>query len=364
MASCEFARLRLAVFCFGLLGCLTPALAQTDPVVVLQPPSFTNGSVRLTFTGEPEVTYVISQSTNLQDWFPVATNSEHGVTRAIQTPAEADTVYYRVARGPLPLFSSAIMALLNIKFTGSSVSTDSFNSTNALFSTNGWYDSTKSRSNGHVASLGGLISVGSAHIYGDVVTGPTGSVSLGAGSISGQYRNDLNLYLPNVAVSGSYWLPPSPGDVNRTVDGITYAYAFGHSGAYFVDGYNGGVCVRSNVTVKLWVTGTASGRLFIQQGGALTLYMSGGSYNFLSGITNQNPDANSFQYYGQESNTNIGMSLTQPTGGVLIYAPQAALNMNASGGDFSGAIVAKSVSVNGGVAFHFDESLLSTGPTR
>jgi len=357
--------LRLVLVCIGALVCwVTSALAQADSVVVLNPPLITNGLVQLSFTGEAGVAYAVSQSTNLQDWLPVTTNSGAEILRVIETPVEADAVYYRIARGPLPLFSSAIMGLQDVKLFGSFIRSDSFNSTNVLFNTNGWYDSTKALSNGHVASVTGIISVGNAKIYGDVITGPTGSYSIGLGLVSGQYRSKLNLYLPDVVVPSYDWSPPTITNVNQQVDGITYAYAFGYSGNYSLGTYNGSIHVGSNAVVRLLVSGTANGSVLIQRGGVLTIYMAGDSYNFSSGVFNQNPSASSFQYFGLQSNTNVSMGPT--TGGVLIYAPQAALTVSVGGvgSDFIGAIVSKSVSVNGRVAFHFDESLLSTGPMR
>ena len=50
-----------------------------------------------------------------------------------------------------------------------------------------------------------------------------------------------------------------------------------------------------------------------------------------------------------------------------VYAPQADLYMGgggASGDDFMGALVVKSVKLNGHYKFHYDESLGAYGPRR
>ena len=78
------------------------------------------------------------------------------------------------------LFNYAMAAKVNVDFKGFGVETDSFDSSDANFSTGGLYDPAKRKANGDVASTEGLLSVGNAKVMGTLFTGPEGSYSLGA----------------------------------------------------------------------------------------------------------------------------------------------------------------------------------------
>src|SRR5206468_7819739 len=75
----------------------------------------------------------------------------------------------------------AMLAKEQIDLKGNNIGTDSFNSTNSNYSTNGKYDRAKSRDKGDVATNAGLVdslNVGNANIRGHIWTGPGGSVAV------------------------------------------------------------------------------------------------------------------------------------------------------------------------------------------
>jgi hypothetical protein len=137
------------------------------------------------------------------------------------------------------LFTKALVAKGQIDMKGNNVTTDSFDSSDPNYSTNGLYTSAKRKANGDVATnsqLTNSLNVGNANIYGKISTGPNGSADIGANGIvgdmawhaagntgveSGYSANDMNVSLQDVKVpfnSGAF--TPTGGNVTNVV----YAY--------------------------------------------------------------------------------------------------------------------------------------------
>ncbi len=211
-----------------LLACLVLSSASLcgyswqDPCLVLGVLAWNTNQVLLTFTGESGVAYVIESSPDLQSWVPVATNRDAAITRTVLFSAPADASFYRVARGPLPLFEGAVVARTNIDVSGNNFTTDSYDSADPNHSIYGLYDPATRMANGDIASLYGIINVGSGHIYGHLYTGPSGSDTLGVygvvgdlnwvgpGVEAGYYANDFNSCLPDVQPPYTNGLGPPP----------------------------------------------------------------------------------------------------------------------------------------------------------
>lgn len=141
----------------------------------------------------------------------------------------------RVTANNGSLFSKGMVAKGSVDFRGNNVSTDSFDSSDPNFSTNGQWDSAKPRKdNGDVASNSGglnIINAGNANIVGHVATGPGGTVGLGAngvvGSIAwvnggnsgieaGRFSDDMNVSFPPVTAPFAGGYTPLPGSVSTT----------------------------------------------------------------------------------------------------------------------------------------------------
>lgn len=131
------------------------------------------------------------------------------------------------------LFSRALMARGNVTWNGS-ITSDSFDSQNPAYSTDGLYDSAKRKDNGSIGSLLGSISIGAnGVIYGSIATGPTGASSTGphgvvgdtafitgggSGIQAGHSANTLNVAIPDASVPFSSSVIPGGGNVtNSTV---------------------------------------------------------------------------------------------------------------------------------------------------
>jgi hypothetical protein len=114
-----------------------------------------------------------------------------------------------------PLFARGMVAKGSINLNGNNVSSDSFDSADPNFSTNGRYDRNKRNDNGDVAtnSGGNVFDAGNANIMGRVATGPGGQITTGPNSSigskawvlggntgiePGHFTDDMNMDFPDV----------------------------------------------------------------------------------------------------------------------------------------------------------------------
>ena len=176
--------------------------------------------------------------------------------------ANASTITRRVRVTTMnnALYAKGMVAINDINWVGNIMS-DSFDSTDPTYSTQGRYDMTKRKANGSVASNSGNVSMGGGTIYGGVSTGPNGSASNGkvgdaawmAGSTNsgiqpGHYANDMNVQFPPVtapSTAGSF--TPSGGTGSYT--NSSYGSAALTSAVYPSPVPAGGVTTNSVTTV-------------------------------------------------------------------------------------------------------------------
>lgn len=127
------------------------------------------------------------------------------------------------------IFTKGMVAKDSIDLNGNNISTDSFDSLDPLYSTNGLYISSKSRDNGDVAvnaSVTNSLNAGNANIKGHVAVGPGGTIAVGPqGSIGnaawvnggnsgiqpGYAANDMNVSFDDVTIPFSGGFTPSGG---------------------------------------------------------------------------------------------------------------------------------------------------------
>jgi len=279
-----------------------------------------------------------------------------------------------------PLFVNGMTAQTTIDFKGG-IETDSYNSKDPNFSTNGKYDPAKARDHGDVATNSGItnsLSLGNAKIKGHLRTGSAGQPKLGPlGSVGdtawvdggytyikpGWLVDDMNMEFPDVLAPAATTTP-----VGGTVGGTNYTYVL--SQLANDDGYilntlnmksNDKMLVTAGAKAVLYVTGDVlmQGKSFIQidTGATLQIFVGGTDATFTE--VNTSGKAENFQYFGLPSNTSVTWGGNAEYVGT-IYAPSATFTMGGGGSsdyDFQGACIVYSIVMNGHFKFHFDESL-------
>jgi hypothetical protein len=295
------------------------------------------------------------------------------------------------------LFNVAMAALGAIDLKGNGIATDSYDSSDLNWSTNGFYDPLKRKAGGDVATnntiTNSVLSVGNANVAGHVITGPYGSVTIGpngaVGSVawvdnasnsgfenSSYRRNDMNVVFDDVLLPATLFLPTGPdlspmGGKMIAPDGTEYAHVFLVGGDYEVSD-NGTIYVGTNVNVrikstvgtfkpnKIYVAGTGS------NSGKLTTYLTGNSATLNTDHQTQSGKPANMIFYGLPSLTDLSYNGNGDFTGV-IYAPQAKFSLNGGGSstwDFIGSSVTKVVQMNGHYHFHYDENLKVNGPNN
>ena len=368
-------------------------LAADNPSLSVPMFGIRPGAAQLSLTNSSDTNfqYVVQTSSNLQDWVSVTTNFATGPDSPVTVPAPPTACFYRlmeIPHVPVPVFRYAILTSGNFNGEGNNFTVDSFDSSNPLYSTLGQYNAVLRKAGGDVATdslFGGDIIVGNGIIYGHLYTGigtTEDSVQIGPegviGSISwnvsdvgiqpGYWSESVYINFPEVTgpAGGSNSLPAAVGGV-VTLNG----------GTYMVAATDPGLSASLNVTAPttLWVQGSYVPASITTAGTnkaplTLTLYVgrATGSGDHLSlgsnGAINQPGYAANLLVYGLPSLTSLNVDFN---GGFIgaIYAPEADAmfgNSGSSSADISGAIVAKSVTLNSHSNFHFDENLKINGP--
>jgi hypothetical protein len=265
-----------------------------------------------------------------------------------------------------PLITFAFGAVSTIQMNGNGASADSFNSSNPALSTNGQYDPSKTSTNGNVASIYGPVDFGNHSISGSLYLGAAASSTVPSSQVSGSIYSDFNGSFPDVVLPTTSWLAAS-----TTIIGGVTGYDFTASGDYSVN-TSAGIQVEPGITVRVRVDTTTFNPSNIHVvssngiSGTLIIYQVAGTVNIGSGTTVDSGRARNFYYYGLPGVTSITYGGSSTFVGV-IYAPEANLTLNGggSGNGVIGASITKSINaMNGHYNFHFDEDLLSSGPSR
>jgi hypothetical protein len=146
-------------------------------------------------------------------------------------------VRVRCSRGSL--FLRALAAKNEINMNGNNILTDSFDSSNPLYSNLGKYDPNKVKDKGDVASndsIKNAINVGNANIYGHVATGPGGTVAIGSNGGVGSHEwqaangsgfqpgwitHDSNFTFPDTSIPYASGLTPTSGWIAEQIFDIT-----------------------------------------------------------------------------------------------------------------------------------------------
>jgi hypothetical protein len=282
------------------------------------------------------------------------------------------------------IFTKAIAAKGTVDLNGQTM-VDSYDSSNTNYSTAGRYDPAKRRANGGVVTNSRgtpAVDVGNGHIYGQVDTGPGGTVNYTSGGTVGDLtwttgiepgwtNNDFNTsFLDQTAPPGAAgWLPLPLASVLGLLTTNTYVV---NNTSYSCPGglkMTGGQTMLVQGSCNLYIYGgdfsIGSGcGIYIAAGAKLNIYMDGVNTSVSgNGIVNQTGLASSYSYYGTTNNTAI-----KYTGGSdfvgTVNAPEADFIISGGANFYGAAIVNTYTSKSAGAAFHFDEDLGDPGQLK
>lgn len=257
---------------------------------------------------------------------------------------------------PPTVFTHAIAVNGSVSFVGQPV-------IDAYDSRKGGYNTTTNRD-----AIGGIatnskntpaVSLGGANVYGPVLTGSGGTVTGGTvGDVSwnktssgiepGWTSDTMNVAYPtNSPLTGTFTTPSQYTNIT--------------SGTYTLPGYtsSGDMIINGNVILYIPAPNTftikGNDTIRILPGGSLKIIAGGNVSMAGGGVLNGTGVAANFSIVGLNSCTSITYSGNAQFIGT-INAPQAAFSMSGTT-DAYGAIIAKSASMNGNTAFHYDEAL-------
>lgn len=276
----------------------------------------------------------------------------------------------RITTQVLPRFNVALGAVNNINMNGNGMATDSWNSRSTNLSTGGFYDSSKTSTNGDVASQQGIVNIGNHTINGNLYLGPTASYTSGTNQILGDLDKNYNVNFPDARL-------PAGTPVAATIvgNGSKQTNWISASGYYSINN-NYPIVVTPGISAKVQVTSQTFDAAITLQGGvtnAATLVVydnpssSGGSITINGNVAGGAAAATPLNLiiYGLPNVTSITLGGTSSFIGA-IYAPEATLTLNGGGSsnNLMGAAIVKSVTLNGHYDFHYDEALASWGPAK
>jgi hypothetical protein len=281
-----------------------------------------------------------------------------------------------------PLLNSTLVAISNVTMTGTKLTVDSYDSSDPNHSTNGLYNAATRMAGGDVGSLFGVISFQNASIYGHLETGPNGSYSLNngtAGDLSwagpgvepGWWLEDFNMDVPDIQPPYTSGLPLPSAVTSKGTNTITLGSAPYYVQGDVVLGNNDMLYINGNAT--LYVTGSFTMKnnnatfLQVAAGGMLKLYVgstSGAATSISLTQVNNSGNASTLQVYGLPTTKSLSWNGNTTFVGTL-YAPEANFSLGGGGStifDFSGAVTALTVGLNGHFNFHYDQNLKRLGP--
>jgi hypothetical protein len=260
---------------------------------------------------------------------------------------------------------------------GGDFGVDGYNSTNALYSTNGRYDPAKYSDQVIVATPAGFVMKGHSHICGYVQTAPGFTVSVGGAATVGDpawvnnnkgietsptnhFSANFTGSIPDVEAPFTSAAAPTSGTVSNT----SYNYVL-NGGNYLATNLTaGGGSTTMIVTAPsvLVVTGAVSlANVVFAPGATLDLYVAAPSISFcpsIQGMTaSQTVTPIQFRVWGLPSCTSMDMTGGKTFTGT-IYAPEADLRA-AGNASFYGAFTAGTFTCHGGFDFHYDAATAS-----
>ncbi len=299
----------------------------------------------------------------------ITANGAQGTTLGLSNATRTLVVTLK----PNTPFTMAILAKGLIDFNGNAAVVDSWNSAS------GDYSAALKRAHGDIGTNGQLIDAAGLDVYGNMKTGPGGTVTTASGF--NQYQpsgtdtgtntvsDGLKVSIPDAKLPTGFLATTDLGAVNN-VTTVTGTGGTLDVSATSIDlnGKGKNLTITGSGTVRLYVSGNTSlgGQSSITitpspAGSSLKVeFYSGGTVN-LDGNGIMNPDSNAadFLLYGLPTCTSVSINGTADFTGA-IYAPNATATLT-GGARVDGSLVANAINAVGTIDFHYDEALGNAG---
>jgi hypothetical protein len=296
----------------------------------------------------------------------------------LRLPQVTRTIEVLAAPGGSRPYIRALTVKNTISMSGGSY-TDSFDSSNPAYSTNGQYDPTKRQSHGDIATnvSGSLSDLKGMFVYGNASS--NGGTIANTANVQGTVTNNFQTTIPDIADPVFPTVAITPTAINNPAAPVTLTGGPAASPAYFKlsaltisNGAQPLILAPSAPGVEsyinIWVTGktTVSGSGFIQQmpNVHVTFYcdqdvtISGG------GVMNQTNTASYLQVFGVTPASGTPKMTISGSGSFVgvLNAPAFAMTISGSA-SFVGAAIGNSVTISGSGGFHYDQQLSNvSGP--
>ncbi len=268
-------------------------------------------------------------------------------------------------------FGNGLLAKERIQFGGNGITVDSYDGSAGPYD----YSSNRGDKVG-VATLSvqtNDINLQHGDIWGYVSTGG-GNINVGKnGSIMGEdspvltekpkidwdrVARDFYAELPDVDVPSMSVSRINNGSIN----GGAVLGAAGTTSEYYYNDLNVGggadILVYGDVILRVDSNLNMNGRIMVQPGSTLTMYIKTLSLGGGNGIFSEDDEPSDIRIYGTSNNAfNFnGGALTH----AVLYAPNSQISLGGSG-QFFGSIVGKQILINGTFDIHYDERLGNLG---
>ena len=335
------------------------------------------------------------------DYNPTGTTNPTVVAKSIVTFARGGATiekYMQVTLRRRSLFANGLVARDSMTWSGGNVFVDSWRSDpdNDSSTAAEAYSTSVQRANGTVGTLNtanGAINIGNGKVYGYVYTAG-GSLSYGPNAVvSGNFSSttvdtsristDFSANFPTISIptpsatntisatiNSTTTLPRTSGTDSRASDGYYY-YTFNSGTELKLNGGGSNLQVTDKVVLIFnnhandVPTLTIGGNSYISvaANAKMQVYSNGKVSIGGGGVANSNTQPSSFLIFGTASTSQtISISGNGSLVGA-VYAPNGTVSMNGGGasGAVYGSVVARSISLTGGSAFHYDESMANVG---
>ncbi|MES2569238.1 MAG: hypothetical protein V4710_04185 [Verrucomicrobiota bacterium] len=288
---------------------------------------------------------------------------------ALKLPQMSRTVELVAQPTPARLFQRALTVQNTVGMSGGAY-TDSFDSTNPARSTNGLYDPLKRGSKGTVATntAGEYSDLGNCMVWGDAMS--NGGSMENISGVKGSLVNNFQTELPPVSPPQWTSMIPTPNVItgNQTLLAGSQAAPSRYK-VNFIELKSSDSLTLVNPTpgqpayIEIWCLGdmktNAQAQFTIQDGVVAKFFVEGDFTIGGGGVNNQSSRAANLILYGVTPANGTPRSFKLAgsadfTG--VIYCPGFDFTC-VGGGNFQGAIIAKTARVTGNAGYHYDEML-------